>query len=174
MDFKIATIPGDGIGPDIVREGCRVLEAVGKKFGHSFTFTETLAGGAAIAETGTPRPAETLVLCNKSDSVLLGAVGGPKWDNLPGSKRPEAALLGLRGEMKVYANLRPALMFKQLASACPLKAEIVEDGLDILIVRGADRRHLLRRARPERGRNYRLGYRKVFPRRNFPYREDRV
>ncbi|HOF85885.1 MAG TPA: 3-isopropylmalate dehydrogenase, partial [Treponemataceae bacterium] len=135
MDFKIATIPGDGIGPDIVREGCRVLEAVGKKFGHSFTFTETLAGGAAIDATGNPLPAETLDVCKKSDSVLLGAVGGPKWDNLPGSKRPEAALLGLRGEMKVYANLRPALMFKQLASACPLKAEIVEDGLDILIVR---------------------------------------
>lgn len=135
MDFKIATIPGDGIGPDIVREGCRVLEAVGKKFGHTFTFTETLAGGAAIDATGNPLPAETLEACKNSDSVLLGAVGGPKWDNLPGSKRPEAALLGLRGEMKVYANLRPALMFKQLASACPLKAEIVKDGLDILIVR---------------------------------------
>ncbi len=135
MNINITTIPGDGIGPDIVREGCRVLDAVGKKYGHSFSYTEVLAGGAAIDATGEPLPQATLESCLKSDAVLLGAVGGPKWDTLPGAKRPEKALLGLRGGMKVYANLRPAVMFKQLSAACPLKAEVVGEGLDILIVR---------------------------------------
>lgn len=135
MNFNIATIPGDGIGPDIVREGCRALDAIGKKYGHVFNYTEVLAGGAALDATGEPLPQATLDTCCASDAVLLGAVGGPKWDVLPGNKRPEKALLGLRGGMKVYANLRPALMFKQLSAACPLKAEVVGDGLDILIVR---------------------------------------
>jgi 3-isopropylmalate dehydrogenase len=135
MKMNIATIPGDGIGPDIVREGCRVLEAVGKKFGHEFVFTETLAGGAALDAYGEPLPAKTLETCCASDAVLLGAVGGPKWDTLPGKKRPEQALLGLRAGMKVYANIRPAVMFKQLSDACPLKKEVVGDGLDILIIR---------------------------------------
>ncbi len=135
MNYKIATIPGDGIGPDIVREGMRSLDAIGKKFGHSFAYTETLAGGAALDATGEPLPKATLDACLASDAVLLGAVGGPKWDTLPGAKRPEKALLGLRAGMKVYANLRPALMFPQLSAACPLKAEIVAKGLDILIVR---------------------------------------
>ncbi|HPX47814.1 MAG TPA: 3-isopropylmalate dehydrogenase [Treponemataceae bacterium] len=135
MNYNIVTIPGDGIGPDIVREGCRVLDAVGARFGHTFTYKSVLAGGAAIDATGEPLPAETLAACLASDAVLLGAVGGPKWDVLPGNKRPEKALLGLRGGMKVYANLRPALMFRQLSAACPLKSEIVGNGLDILIVR---------------------------------------
>jgi len=135
MNISITTIPGDGIGPDIVREGCRVLDAIGKKYGHSFAYTEVLAGGAALDATGEPLPAATLEACLKSDAVLLGAVGGPKWDTLPGAKRPEKALLGLRGGMKVYANLRPAVMFKQLSAACPLKPEVVGEGLDILIVR---------------------------------------
>lgn len=135
MKFSITTIPGDGIGPDIVHEGCRALDAIGKKYGHTFTYTEVLAGGAAIDATGEPLPQVTLDTCLKSDAVLLGAVGGPKWDVLPGNKRPEKALLGLRAGMKVYANLRPALMFKQLSAACPLKAEVIGDGLDILIVR---------------------------------------
>lgn len=135
MNYNIALIPGDGIGPDIVREGCRALDAVGKKFGHSFSYTEYLAGGCAIDATGEPLPEATLKGCCASDAVLLGAVGGPKWDTLPGAKRPEKALLGLRGGMKVYANLRPALLFRQLSNACPLKSEIVGDGLDILIVR---------------------------------------
>ena len=135
MNYRIATIPGDGIGPDIVREGCRVLDAIGRKFGHGFAYTETLAGGAALDSTGEPLPQATLDACLASDAVLLGAVGGPKWDVLPGNKRPEKALLGLRGGMKVYANLRPALMFRQLSAACPLKPEIVGNGLDILIVR---------------------------------------
>ena len=135
MEKTIALIPGDGIGPDIVREGVRVLDAVAAKFGHQFTYKTVLAGGAAIDATGGPLPQETLDTCLASDSVLLGAVGGPKWDNVPGELRPEKALLGLRGGMKVYANLRPALMFKQLSDACPLKNEIVGDGLDLLIVR---------------------------------------
>ncbi len=135
MNYTIATIPGDGIGPDIVREGCRALDAIGKKYGHAFTYTPVLAGGAALDATGEPLPQATLDTCLASDAVLLGAVGGPKWDVLPGSKRPEKALLGLRGGMKVYANLRPALMFKQLSAACPLKSEVIGDGLNILIVR---------------------------------------
>jgi 3-isopropylmalate dehydrogenase len=135
MEKKIALIPGDGIGPDIVNEGTRVLDAIAKKFGHKFTYETVLAGGAAIDKFGEPLPQASLDTCLKADSVLLGAVGGPKWDNVPGNLRPEKALLGLRGGMKVYANLRPAVMFKQLSSACPLKDEIVGTGLDILIVR---------------------------------------
>ena len=135
MEKKIALIPGDGIGPDIVHEGTRVLDAIAKKFGHKFTYETVLAGGAAIDKFGEPLPQASLDTCLKADSVLLGAVGGPKWDNVPGNLRPEKALLGLRGGMKVYANLRPAVMFKQLSSACPLKDEIVGKGLDILIVR---------------------------------------
>lgn len=135
MEKTIALIPGDGIGPDIVAEGVRVLDAIAKKFGHSFTYKPVLAGGAAIDAVGDPLPQETLDTCLACDSVLLGAVGGPKWDAVPGHMRPEKALLGLRGGMKVYANLRPAVMFKQLSAACPLKNEIVGQGLDILIVR---------------------------------------
>ena len=135
MEKKIALIPGDGIGPDIVHEGTRVLDAVAAKFGHKFTYETVLAGGAAIDKFGEPLPQASLDTCLKADSVLLGAVGGPKWDNVPGNLRPEKALLGLRGGMKVYANLRPAVMFKQLSAACPLKDEIVGTGLDILIVR---------------------------------------
>ena len=135
MNKKIALIPGDGIGPDIVREGVRVLDAVAAKFGHTFTYQTVLAGGAAIDACGEPLPKESLDTCLASDAVLLGAVGGPKWDSVPGNLRPEKALLGLRGGMKVYANLRPALMFRQLSAACPLKNEIVGDGLDLLIVR---------------------------------------
>ena len=135
MEKKIALIPGDGIGPDIVHEGTRVLDAIAKKFGHKFTYETVLAGGAAINKFGEPLPQASLDTCLKADSVLLGAVGGPKWDNVPGNLRPEKALLGLRGGMKVYANLRPAVMFKQLSAACPLKDEIVGTGLDILIVR---------------------------------------
>ena len=135
MNYTIGLIPGDGIGPDIVTASCKVLDAVGAKFGHKFTYNTYLAGGCAIDATGDPLPKETLDGCLKSDAVLLGAVGGPKWDNLPGKKRPEQALMGLRGGMRVFANLRPAVMFKQLSAACPLKNEIVGNGLDILIVR---------------------------------------
>lgn len=135
MKYNIALIPGDGIGPDIVDQACKVLDAVGIKCGHTFTYTTYVAGGAAIDAAGEPLPKATLEGCLKSDAVLLGAVGGPKWDTLPGKSRPEQALLGLRKGMQVFANLRPARMFKQLASACPLKNEIVGAGFDILIVR---------------------------------------
>lgn len=135
MEKKIALIPGDGIGPDIVREGTRVLDAVAAKFNHKFSYENVDAGGIAIDKYGEPLPEKSLKTCLASDAVLLGAVGGPKWDNVPGNLRPEKALLGLRGGMKVFANLRPAVMFKQLSAACPLKDEIVGSGLDILIVR---------------------------------------
>ena len=135
MRKKIALIPGDGIGPDIVREAKKVMDAISKKYNRAFDFEELLGGGVAIDTKGEPLPKETLEKAIASDAVLLGAVGGPKWDSLAGKDRPEQALMGLRSGMKVYANLRPALMFKQLSDACPLKNEIVKDGLDILIVR---------------------------------------
>jgi len=135
MKYNIAVIKGDGIGPEIVSEAMKVLEAVGEKYGHEFVFTEALAGGCAIDEYGVPLPQETIDICKASDSVLLGAVGGPKWDNQPGHLRAEKAILGLRSELGLFANLRPALMFNSLADACPLKPELVEGGLDVLIVR---------------------------------------
>lgn len=135
MEKNIALIPGDGIGPDVVAEAVNVLNTVASKFGHKFNYETVTAGGCAIDKFGQPLPQEELDKCLKSDAVLLGAVGGPKWDNLPSELRPEKALLGLRGGMKVFANLRPAVMWKQLKDACPLKDEIVGDGLNILIVR---------------------------------------
>ncbi len=135
MEFNIATIPGDGIGPEVVNEAVKVLNKIGDKFNHKFNFTEVLAGGIAIDKTGNPLPQETIDICKKSDSVLLGAVGGPKWDNLGGQQRPEAALLGLRGQLKLFTNLRPALLHNALKDACPLKPEYVEGGLDIMVVR---------------------------------------
>jgi 3-isopropylmalate dehydrogenase len=135
MKFSIVTIPGDGIGPDVVREGVKVLAAVGARFGHEFSFTPVLMGGVAIDATGSPLPEATVKACKASDAVLLGAVGGPKWDVLPGNQRPEVGLLGIRAALGAYANLRPALMFPELAAACPLRPDIVAGGLDILIVR---------------------------------------
>ena len=135
MDKTIALIPGDGIGPDIVEEAVKVLNAVANKFGHVFTYKNVIAGGKAIDLFKHPLPKDQLDICLHADSVLLGAVGGPKWDNVDPALRPEKALLGLRGGMKVYANLRPAVMFPQLKAACPLKDEIVGNGIDILIVR---------------------------------------
>lgn len=135
MKFNIVTVPGDGIGPDIIREAIVSLNRVGEIYGHEFNFTEKPAGGIAIDTCGCPLPEDTIEACKKSDSVLLGAVGGPKWDHLGGNDRPEKALLGLRGELKLFANLRPALLHRQLKDACPLKPEIIGDSLDILIVR---------------------------------------
>lgn len=135
MNKTIALIPGDGIGPDVVAEAVNVLNAVAKKYGHSFSYKEVTAGGCSIDKFGKPLTDEQLETVKSCDAALLGAVGGPKWDNLPSELRPEKALLGLRGGLKVYANLRPAVMFKQLSAACPLKNEVVGDGLDILIVR---------------------------------------
>lgn len=135
MNKTIALIPGDGIGPDVISEAVNVLNAVGQKFGHTFEYKNVIAGGCAIDQFGEPLPKDQLQIALDADSALLGAVGGPKWDDVAPEIRPEKALLGLRGGMKVYANLRPAVMFKQLKDACPLKDEVVGDGLDILIVR---------------------------------------
>ncbi|MGI5071160.1 3-isopropylmalate dehydrogenase [Treponema pectinovorum] len=135
MEKTIALIPGDGIGPDVVSEAVKVLDAVAKKFGHKWNYKNVIAGGQAIDTFGVPLPQEQLDICLSSDATLLGAVGGPKWDNVAPEIRPEKALLGLRGGMKVFANLRPAVMWPQLKDACPLKDEIVGDGLDILVVR---------------------------------------
>lgn len=135
MKKTIALIPGDGIGPDVVSEAVNVLNAVAKKFGHEFSYTNVIAGGNAIDKFGEPLPAEQLKIALDSDAALLGAVGGPKWDNVAPEIRPEKALLGLRSGMKVFANLRPAVMWKQLKDACPLKDEIAGDGIDVLVVR---------------------------------------
>ncbi|MCL2369819.1 MAG: 3-isopropylmalate dehydrogenase [Firmicutes bacterium] len=135
MKYNIALIKGDGIGPEIIDGACEVLEFVGKKYGHSFNFVPYLAGGAAIDATGEPLPEETIKGCLASDSIMLGAVGGPKWDALPGNIRPEKALLGLRSALGVYSNIRPARLFKSLASASPLDKKITSKGFDIVIVR---------------------------------------
>lgn len=135
MKYNIAVIPGDGIGPEVVGETLKVMDKVGEKFCHQFEYTKVLAGGAAIDQTGECLPKETLDICRKSDAVLLGAVGGPKWDDLPGDERPEHALLGIRKALGLYANLRPAMVFDELAEASPLKPEIIGGGLDIVVVR---------------------------------------
>jgi 3-isopropylmalate dehydrogenase len=135
MDFKIAVVPGDGIGPEVVEQSVRVIKRIGERFNHTFQFTRLLAGGCAIDATGDPLPRETLEACRNSDAVLLGAVGGWKWDTLPGDMRPERALLGLRSGLGLFANLRPAILNKELMGACPLKPGIVGDGMDIMVVR---------------------------------------
>lgn len=135
MNINLALVPGDGIGPEIVAEAVRVLTAVGERYGHTFHFEEAIAGGCAIDQYGEPLPAASLQACLQSDSVLLGAVGGPKWDTLPGHLRPERALLGLRKELGLYANLRPARLMPELAAASPLRVDIAARGVDMLIVR---------------------------------------
>jgi 3-isopropylmalate dehydrogenase len=135
MNYRIAVIPGDGIGREVTEQAVNVLKAVGQKFGHQFEMVEVDAGGCAIDKYGEALPAASLEECKKSDSVLLGAVGGPKWDTLPGNQRPEQALLGLRKGLGLYANLRPAVLHNALKDASPLKAEIIGDGLDIMVVR---------------------------------------
>ena len=135
MTKHIALIPGDGIGPEIVAQAKAVLDRVAEIFGHEFTYTEVAMGGNAIDRYGDPLPQEMLDKCLAADSVLLGAVGGPKWNGVPGPQRPEKGLLRLRAGMGVYSNNRPAKIWPQLASASPLKPEIVERGIDFLIVR---------------------------------------
>lgn len=135
MKFNIATIPGDGIGPEVIRETIFVLNKIGDIYNHEFNFQEVLAGGIAIDKVGEPLPLETIEVCKNSDAVLLGAVGGPKWDDLSGDKRPERALLGLRGELGLYANLRPAILYQALKDASPLRSDLVEEGIDICVVR---------------------------------------
>ena len=135
MELNIALLKGDGIGPEIVDSAVAVLEKTAAKFGHKFSFTPYLIGGCAIDETGIPLPEETVKGCLASDSVLLGAVGGPKWDDQPGENRPEKALLGIRSALGLFTNLRPAKLYPALRSASPLKDEIVGSGFDIMIVR---------------------------------------
>ncbi len=133
--FNIAVVKGDGIGPEIVSGAMEVLEVIGKKYGHQFNFTEYLAGGCAIDAFGVPLPEETVAGCKAADSVLLGAVGGPKWDEVPNHLRPEKALLGLRAALGLYTNLRPAKIYPALIEACTLRPDIVAKGFDLVIVR---------------------------------------
>jgi 3-isopropylmalate dehydrogenase len=131
---KIAVLGGDGIGQEVTPEARKVLEVVGRATGVSFEFETALVGGAAIDATGDPLPPATLALCERSDAILFGSVGGPKWDNLHQEKRPERGLLGLRKELDLFANLRPATCFPMLVDASPLKREVVE-GTDIMVIR---------------------------------------
>jgi len=142
MKFSVAVVPGDGIGPEVIAPTLEVLDAVGDKYGHIFNYVELEAGGLAIDHTGEPLPKETLEAAKQCDALLLGAVGGPKWDTLPGHLRPERALLGLRSGLGVFANLRPAALLPQLKSACPVKDEVLiasnsegKAAFDLLIVR---------------------------------------
>jgi len=135
MEKNITIIKGDGIGPEIVDQAMLAMDKVAEIYGHTFNYKEVLAGGAAIDAYGECLPQSTIDACLDSDSVLLGAVGGPKWDNVPGPQRPEKALLGIRSIMGLYANLRPAVLFPQLAAASPLKQSIVDAGIDFVVVR---------------------------------------
>ena len=139
MNCNIVTIPGDGIGPEIVREACKVLDKVGEVYGHSFQYTKILMGGCSIDEYGVPLTDEALETAKKSDAVLLGAVGGnvgnSKWYDVAPNLRPEAGLLAIRKGLNLFANLRPAYLYNELADACPLKKENIGDGFDMIIVR---------------------------------------
>ncbi len=134
MQSNIVLLPGDGIGPEVVQQGVRVLQSIASKFGHHFEFSEHLIGGIAIDETGDALPNSTIVACKSSDAILLGAVGGPKWDDPNAKTRPEAGLLKIRKELGLFANLRPIVTFAELLDSSPLKREIIE-GTDILFFR---------------------------------------
>ncbi|MGD0583804.1 MAG: 3-isopropylmalate dehydrogenase [Bacteroidales bacterium] len=135
MNYKLAVLPGDGIGPEIIEQAVKVTEAAGKKFGHNFTYTYALVGATAIDKTGSPLPEETLEICKSSDAVLFGAIGDPRYDNDPKAKvRPEQGLLAMRKELGLFANIRPVTTYKALADKSPLKREIVE-GVDLVMVR---------------------------------------
>lgn len=135
MNAHIVLLPGDGIGPEIIEQSVRVLKAAAEKFGHSFTFDPQLLGGASIDACGVPLTDEALDACNRADAVLMGAVGGPKWDSVEPARRPEKGLLALRKGMNVYANLRPCTIHPQLRGACPLRPDILENPIDIMILR---------------------------------------
>ncbi len=135
MKYRIALVPGDGIGPEIVGAAVSVLKKTAAKYGHEFDFTEYPAGGCAIDLCGEPLPQSTIDGCLASDSVMLGAVGGPKWDSMPSALRPEKALLGLRKALGLYTNLRPAAIQPALADACVLRKDIAAKGFDLMIVR---------------------------------------
>jgi len=135
MNMKICLMPGDGIGPEIVTQAMRVLEKVAAKFGHTVETTEALIGGAAIDAVGNPLPEATVAACKAADAVLLGAVGGPKWDTIDPAIRPEKGLLGIRKALGLFSNLRPAVLFPELAAASYLRPDIIGQGLDIMVVR---------------------------------------
>jgi 3-isopropylmalate dehydrogenase len=134
MEFTITVLPGDGVGPEVIHEGIRTLEAVGRRFNHRFTFKESLVGGISIDRHGQALTQETLTLCRMSDAVLLGAVGGPKWDDPLAKVRPEDGLLALRKELKLFANLRPVRMYPIMENSTTLKPEVVR-GVDMLVIR---------------------------------------
>ena len=133
--YNIAVLPGDGIGPEVISQSIKIINAISEKYKHEFILHQALMGGCAIDAHGEPLPSQTLELCKKCDAVLLGAVGGPKWDTLPGNKRPEAGLLGIRAGLGLYANLRPAVIYEALKEASPLRQDIIKDGIDIMVVR---------------------------------------
>ena len=139
MEFNVTLIPGDGIGPEIVREARKVLDRVAEKYGHRFTYKEVLMGGCSIDAYGVPLTDEALATAKASDAVLLGAVGGrvgvDSWYELPPNKRPEAGLLAIRKGLELFANLRPAYLYSELKGACPLKEEVADKGFDMIIVR---------------------------------------
>jgi 3-isopropylmalate dehydrogenase len=139
MDYNISIIPGDGIGPEIIAETVKVLDKVGEKYKHSFNYTELLMGGVSIDATGVPLTDEALQTAKNSDSVLLGAIGGnvgqSNWYSLPPNLRPEAGLLAIRKGLNLFANIRPAILFNELKSACPLREEIIGDGFDFVVMR---------------------------------------
>ncbi|MFZ5426353.1 MAG: 3-isopropylmalate dehydrogenase [Thermodesulfobacteriota bacterium] len=135
MIKNIVILPGDGIGPEIMAQAEKTLKKIGEKFGHTFNVSYELIGGAAIDAQNTPLPQKTIDACKASDAVLLGAVGGPKWDNIEKSIRPERGLLGIRKEMGLFANLRPAKLFDELKAACCLRPDIIGGGLDVMVIR---------------------------------------
>ncbi|MEG2697599.1 MAG: 3-isopropylmalate dehydrogenase [Ruthenibacterium sp.] len=135
MRKRITVLKGDGIGPEIVAEALKIMEGVAEKFGHHFAYDFADIGGAAIDKCGAALPQSTIDACLASDSVLLGAVGGPKWDSLPGAQRPEKGLLGIRKAMNLFSNIRPARLYPQLAASSPLRADIVANGIDLMVVR---------------------------------------
>ncbi len=135
MNFNVTLLPGDGVGPEVIDSAVAVLHAVERRFGHDFHMHPMPIGGNAIDVTGVPLPPETLTACNKSDAVLLGAVGGPKWNDLKAHMRPEKGLLSLRAGMKLFANLRPAVLYDELISTSPLRPDLAKKGVDIMIVR---------------------------------------
>ncbi len=133
--YNIAVLKGDGIGPDVVNESIKVINKVAQKFDIGFNFIEADIGGIAYDKTNDPLPQETIAVCKKSDAIILGAVGGPKWDNLPPEVRPEKGLLRIRKELELFANIRPAKLFDALKEACPLKDSVIGDGIDMVFVR---------------------------------------
>ncbi len=135
MNYNIVILPGDGIGPEIMVQAEKTLAKIGEKFGHTFTTSYALIGGAAIDAENNPLPKATVDACKVADAILLGAVGGPKWDNIDKAIRPERGLLGIRKELGLFANLRPAKLFEELKAACCLRADIIGGGLDVMVIR---------------------------------------